>query len=312
MKYVLGIDSGGTRFRVTAATLSGEMLAAYEGPSANQYHMPKDKLILRMIENIGCCLKQFGGKPENAVYIFCGASGVDSERDQQALYDIYRNLPGFCCGVTVINDAELAHRIVTNGEGVLIISGTGSIVFAKAKDGRTVRAGGYLFSIMGDEGSGIWVSRMILREVGRHFDGASPRGILVDSVMRELSISSRDDLNRMAAHMAEMPWDVPQLGKLADDAADKGDKAAKRILLLAAKELVSILRDAVLSLRLDETEPDFQIGLWGSTLLKSQWIGAEFERLCKQAYPMCRIVRPTISAVEGAVQLAVEEAAKLG
>ncbi len=312
MKYVLGIDSGGTHFRITAASRSGETLAAYVGAPANPYHMTKEGLQARVMENVSACLALFDGKPEDAAFIVCGAAGVDSDVDYRFLYEVYSTLPGFGCPIKLMNDAELAHQIVTGGEGVLIISGTGSIAFARAKDGRTARAGGFIFSIMGDEGSGTWVSRMILREVGRYFDGASPRGVLVDSVMNQLTISTRDDLNKLAAFLVASPWDVPQLGKLADIAADQDDPAAKRILLLAAAELFAIVRDAVTALRLDETEPDFPIGLWGSTLLKSKWIGEEFTRLCRQAYPKCRMVQPTISAVEGAVRLAEEEAAKLG
>ena len=39
MKYILGVDSGGTKFLVRAMTLEGEILAEYEGVPCRHYQL---------------------------------------------------------------------------------------------------------------------------------------------------------------------------------------------------------------------------------------------------------------------------------
>ena len=38
--YVLGVDSGGTKYLVRAAAPDGTILAEYKGPSCSHYHFP--------------------------------------------------------------------------------------------------------------------------------------------------------------------------------------------------------------------------------------------------------------------------------
>ena len=45
MKYVLGIDSGGTKYLVCAAALDGTLLGCYTGAAANHYMQPYDEFV---------------------------------------------------------------------------------------------------------------------------------------------------------------------------------------------------------------------------------------------------------------------------
>ena len=156
MKYVIGIDSGGTNYRIKASALDGTVLGYFVGNEANHYHNTKEEMMKRINSHFSSLLQSFDGKKEDCEYIVCGTTGLDSPQDGEFLEACYRSLEGFHCPVRVINDAELAHYTVTGGEGVLIISGTGSIAFASDKQGNHARSGGYLFTILGDEGSGSW------------------------------------------------------------------------------------------------------------------------------------------------------------
>ncbi|MBI3287893.1 MAG: hypothetical protein HYZ74_00060, partial [Elusimicrobia bacterium] len=62
--------------------------------------------------------------------------------------------------VSVLPDFEIAHRAAFGtGPGIILVASTGSIAFARGRNGRTRRAGG-LGHWFGDEGSGYWLGRM--------------------------------------------------------------------------------------------------------------------------------------------------------
>lgn len=306
MKYVIGIDSGGTNYRVMACDLQGNTLGSYTGVPANHYNITMEEMTERVNRNIDCCLAQFGGSRADACCLVCGTTGLDSPEDERLLGDFYGNLPGFCCPVKVINDAELAHYTVTGGTGVLVISGTGSIAFGRNKAGQTARSGGWIFTILGDEGSGTWVTRAALRYVGRYLDGAVPPGPMVECVCRELNISSRHDLNTLAASAGSPPWYLPPLGKLVNEAAAQGDEAALRILKEAAGLVFAIVEDIVAALGMERTEPDFKLGVWGSNILQSAYVLNEFRALAEQRFPQAVLCLPEHTATEGAVSMALE------
>lgn len=306
MEYVIGIDSGGTNYRLKAATLNGKELASFVGKPANHYSLEKEELYTRINSGIDSLLAEFNGKREDAKFILCGTTGVDSDEDALLLNEIYSNIPGFQCPVKVINDAELAHYTVTGGSGVLVISGTGAIAYAKDRTGRTARAGGWLFTIMGDEGSGAWVSRSALRYLGRYYDGAIRRDNLISSIEKELDLHSRNDLNLLAKKMGTKPWHTPNIGYIVDQAAEKGEVAAIKLLRDAAYEVFHIVEDVVAILELDHYEPDFNLGIWGSNILKSKIMQSYFTTLVKNEYPKANIILPEKESIDGAVELALK------
>ena len=306
MQYVLGIDSGGTNYRVEAQSLAGERLGFFIGQPANHYYISPDEMSRRINASIDACLAQFGGQRTDAAAIVCGTTGLDSPEDETLLRDFYNALPGFSCPIRILNDAELAHYTVTGGLGVLVISGTGSIAFGRNKAGQTCRTGGWLFTVLGDEGSGTWVSRRTLRYLGRWLDGAVPDSELTQLVSHALAITKRDDLNKLAAQCGEKPWHVPPLGKLVNTAANAGDGAAIEILREAAVLTADLVSDAVHILKLDEIEPDFPVGAWGSNLLCSPTMMDAFRCEIATRFPQAQLLPPTRTATEGAAALARE------
>ncbi len=131
MKYVLGIDSGGTKFLVRARAMDGSLLGEYTGLPCRHYEIGKEKTLRRAEQNIASCLSLFDGKRTDCVQIAAGISGIDSDEDAAIINRIYHSLAGFSCPITCLNDAELTHYTVTGGIGALVIAGTGSIALEK-------------------------------------------------------------------------------------------------------------------------------------------------------------------------------------
>ena len=306
MNYVLGIDSGGTNYRVMAADLEGKQLGYYVGEPASIYYLNEEELLERINYNIEECLKQFSGRREDARYLVCGTTGIDCEEDAVHLLTYYQKLEGIDCPMKVINDAELAHYTVTGGKGILIISGTGSIAFGVNEKGERARVGGWPLPILGDEGSGIWVTKMALRYFARYLDQAVERGPLIQMIESETGIRTRDALIQVSVKGGKNPADFPQLGRLVNQAANEGDPYALEILIGAAEELLQIIEDIVYALGIEKTEPDFCVGVWGSNLVKSKIVLERFTELVTKRYPEARILLPQKEAIEGAVEMALD------
>ena len=305
MKYVLGIDSGGTKYLVCAAGLDGTLLASETGAAANHYMQPYDEVVALINACIDRCLARFGGRREDCAYLVSGSTGCDSDEDQQMLTRLYEGLEGFTCPVHCVNDAELAHYTATGGTGVLLIAGTGSIAFGRNPAGETRRVGGWPMSVMGDEGSGRYVDAWAMREYTRYLDGVRPRTLLMEHIERVTGVKTAKEMMDYAMAMFGPPWPTPRLGAAVSAAADEGDPRAREILDRAAACNFDLLDELARALGYT-AEDSFAVGLWGSTIVLGQYQRAQLTRLMKSAYPGAQMVIAERNAAEGAVLWALE------
>lgn len=304
MGYVLGIDSGGTKFLVRAATEDGIPLAVHSGPNCSHHGRSHEEAFHLISKNIDACLAQFGGRREECVGLVCGTTGLDSEEDGEIIASLYRSLPGLNCPLHVVNDAELAHYTVTGGVGIVLIAGTGSIAFGRKQDGKCVRIGGWLFNIMGDEGSGRYVDAWALHHLSRWMDGCRPDSWLLERIREKTGINTRKELMDYAVSMATPPWCFPELGIFVAQAARQGDVYAEAIIKRAAQWNVKLICEAarLLEMRKDET---FIVGLWGSSVVKNEVQQMILREKLLAVYPNAKIRISKIDAAEGAVRWAL-------
>ncbi len=303
MEYIIGIDSGGTYYRVQAESLDGKVLGKYVGNSASHYSLPEAEVRARINHHIDQCLAVFRGKRDECRYIVCGTTGLDTEEDGIFLNELYGNLEGFCCPIVVKNDAEIAHYTITNGTGILVISGTGSIAFGINRKGEAGRVGGWAFSIMGEEGSGTWVTRKALRYLADCFDKVAEETLLADCIKKELDIRTAKDLTDYSAFLMKNKNGKKSLGEIVDQAAEQGDKNAEKILKAAARETFTLTDHLIHTLKMQD-DPEITVGIWGSNIVRSRIHSREFERLVKEKYPQAVVKKPMEDAVDGAVRMA--------
>ena len=101
-------------------------------------------------------------------------------------------------------------------DGIVIIAGTGSIAYG-ACEGRSMRCGGWDYEL-GDEGSGGWLGKELLR------------------VRRELDITDDFEVIEFAQKNMASRSRISQLAPLVAEAARAGDASARAILEHAAQE----------------------------------------------------------------------------
>lgn len=304
VKYVLGIDSGASKYLIRACSLQGALLGEYVGEPAAHFRVSADDMALRITTSVDRCLEQFGGDRADCVTIVCGAAGVDFPGARALVSEIYRGLPGFDCPIHCVNDSEVAHYAATGGVGVIVIAGTGSIAFGRAKDGSSTSVGGWPLCIFGDEGSGAWLARKALQHLSAWFDALVPRTRLVDELLGTLSITDRSGMMDICTEIDYLRWQDPNLAAAIDRAADAGDDFAIALIEEAASATFAMGDEVVSRLGL-AADDEFRVGAWGSAIVKSDRHLRRFTERFHAKYGNVRVVVAQENAAMGACRMAL-------
>lgn len=230
---ILGIDGGGSKILVALADRSGRILHLARGGGVN----PMDNPYWR--RELDTQLAPFVQEPRlGAVAAALPAYGeVEhlSEKQREAIAQAFGGVPQ-----RLLNDVEAAHLGAFAGDaGVLLLSGTGSMAWARDSGGVSVRVGGWGDAI-GDEGSGYWIGRKALSLVSQSIDGRGEPTALADIVFEHLNIDRSDPMNALAGWvtgLANPRSGIAALSVLVDRAAQDGDTGAIILIEQAADEL---------------------------------------------------------------------------
>jgi N-acetylglucosamine kinase-like BadF-type ATPase len=129
------------------------------------------------------------------------------------------------------------------GDGINIISGTGSIGYGECQD-RTARSGGW-GETFGDEGSAYWIAVQGLNLFSRMSDGRRAKGPLYKVIRDAFRLENDLDLSGLLTGVENAGrTDIAVVSKLVAKAAELGDIQSVDIFRSAANELALIV-DAV-------------------------------------------------------------------
>jgi N-acetylglucosamine kinase-like BadF-type ATPase len=300
--HVLGIDAGGTKTVCLLADEHGAIVSEARGPGANLHaagELAVEKVLHEVIE------AAVGDRSVTPAAVCLGIAGVDREDEAQTVRAIMRRL-GYRSRAVVVNDALIALvSAAGDAPGVVIIAGTGSIVYGRNALGESARAGGWGHMI-GDEGSGYWIGREALSAVMRASDGRGPQTDLTAALLQELEIADISRLPRIVYDRAQPRMAVAALGPLVQRVSDAGDPVAARILERAAEELV--LAAGSVTSRLEMRGEAFAFHLAGSVFRLVPWLVAELSRRLAEVAPRSAVATLDAEPAMGAVRLALAEA----
>lgn len=162
MEYILGVDGGGTKTTATLYNDKMEVLGHFLGGPMNLQVVSRDK-VKEVFENM---LNHFNLEAKS-VKIGVGAAGAGRLEDVEKLKSILKDI-GFK-KYSVSSDAHIGLLAIHGkSDGMMIISGTGSIGFA-VKDSILYRKGGW-GHVLGDEGSGYFIGLSLGKKLFQSFD----------------------------------------------------------------------------------------------------------------------------------------------
>jgi len=300
--HVLGIDAGGTKTVCLLADERGMIVSEGRGPGANLLaagELGVEKVLHEVMETA------IGDRAITPAAICLGIAGVDRDDEARTVRAIMRRI-GHKSRVLVVNDALIALVAgAKDAPGIVIIAGTGSIVYGRNAGGQAARAGGWGHMI-GDEGSGYWIGREAVAAVMRAADGRGPATRLSDDILAHFSVNDVSRLPRIVYDPEVPRMRVAALGPIVEGAASEGDAVAMRILERAVDELM--LGALSVATRLEMRGDAFVFYLAGGVFRVVPSMAAVLPRRLVEVAPRCQVQLLDEEPAVGAVWLALAEA----
>jgi N-acetylglucosamine kinase-like BadF-type ATPase len=308
MDYVIGIDGGGTKTAGIALSGDGTVLGTFATGAANPHAVGFETAA----GHAAGIIDYFSGlsslKHARLRFVCLGLSGVDKphERERfQAFLKEYAEGKGLDFGIYVTNDAEIAlMSALGRNHGIIVISGTGSIVYGLTPEREHFRVGGW-GHLLGDEGSGYTIGLQALKAVMRAHDGVSPSTQLTDLVKEKLTLASVTQLKEYIYAPSIKKQNIADFAMICIQAAGGGDPVSRHIVANAAADLA----ESAAAIR--KRSPYFlqcPIAASGSVFKHSDLFRQTFEGRLQAEEGHNPIVFSEASPAEGAAKLALQMA----
>lgn len=235
MRLYLGIDGGQSSTTALIGDETGRVLGVGRAGPCNHAAASEGrrKFVAAISDSVNQAAASAGVSP--AFEAAClGLSGGPDDKDALAKETIRAER------YLITHDAYIALAGATGGEpGIIVIAGTGSMVFGRNAAGMTARAGGWGY-IFGDEGGAFDLVRQALRAILRNEEGWGPPTALRTALLEAAGARDGNHLLHLF-YTDEYPRDrVAGWAKLVDQAARAGDAVARDILGSAAQSLATM------------------------------------------------------------------------
>ncbi len=231
LRYLVGVDGGGTGTRAVLCDLQGHRLGRGEAGASSlaqgveQAWRHVSRAVAAAFEAAGIACDDPSGV---ALGIGLAGAGHPPWRD------------GFIAAAPtygrLVIDSDIRVRVLGalgGDEGLVVAAGTGTFAALQGSDGTIRRCGGWGYP-SGDEGGGAWIGLRALRMAQAAMDGRGTVGVLARSVW---AVAGDDVLRLRAWTVAAGPSAIAALAPLVFDAAQQGDRPAVDLLQQAADEL---------------------------------------------------------------------------
>ncbi|MCB8881533.1 N-acetylglucosamine kinase [Acidisoma cellulosilytica] len=238
--YVLGLDGGGTKTLLAIADRAGHVVfharAAGIGPIEN----PDWAETLRTLTQ---------SVAEYTSRIAYASFGMPSYGEMPAVSAAQEDaaLAGSGFPHCVLNDVHTAFEGAFIGQpGVLLLAGTGSMVWAEDAAGKQIRVGGWGHGF-GDEGSAFWIGQAAIAAFSHCLDGRGQDQAFADALAHRLGLPVENRADALTAWYyegADPRVKVAALARDVDGLAEQGNATAKTILTQAAIHLSLHVRGA--------------------------------------------------------------------
>ncbi len=299
----LGVDGGQSHTEAIIGDERGNVLGRGMGGASNHAEIPggRERLQTAMTDSVGAALRNANLPPIDQIVFasaHCGMTGGAIYKTE--IIDAIVKAEKLIVG----HDAPTALFGATAGEpGIVVIAGTGSVVFGINEKGETARAGGlgYLFS---DEGSGFWLAAQMIRlAVKEHDDLIEDHGILrlvLDFFRRGEIREVTDDFYNGKISRDE----IAALAETAHFAAAAGNQAIRARIFYGVGVLTESVRAAARKLNFQTAFPVAGVGgMFRADLMNEYFIASLAEKT-----PHAKFIKPRFNPAFGALLLSYKQA----
>lgn len=295
--HLLVVDGGGTKTKAVLVSSDGTILGEGKAGASN-YHVvgqdvAKDEIVTAILSAFFAAGVKIDKEVNIDIAIFALA-GIDTSQDVQKtegiVQGIIKTLSIEVVRLIVENDCLAALKGATkNKAGILLIVGTGSIVYANDGYNRIVRSGGWGHRV-GDEGSGYWIGNQAIQSIFRMCDGRGEETLLASLVLEKFGFLNIEELYNWIYSESYSIDDVAAIAALVYKAHLLGDGVSKHILDAAVAELVLLLVTVINNANIEKSEID--LILQGGVILHNTYIQKQVLKKVQQSTTQFNIVIP--------------------
>lgn len=297
--FVVGIDGGGTKTAIEIRSIEGRVYLREisDGLNINSH---SEAELRSTISNIVSYIASMEGGLNYCKRICLSTAGVSNPKAKAFFSNLFKDM-GLLCELIVVGDHESAlYGALGKGEGIILISGTGSICYGRNKEGISARAGGF-GHLIDDEGSGYAIARDILSQAVRSYDKRIPKSILYDLVLHHIGGNRVEDIVYYTYKRNSSKKEIASLAPLLLEGLKMEDEAAINICKKAAKELASLVVTVVRELHIEGGE----IALLGGILRNYEELRNMVIVILQKELPELKIVEARNDSATGAALIAL-------
>lgn len=296
MKYVIGIDAGGTKTKAVVLNKAKDIL--FEADAGYGNPVIDFEIAFNHLQEVikECLHSPFG---ERCKFIVAGIAGIEASQHRQTIKNELEKI--FQIPVILMNDAQLAfYATLHHHDGVLTISGTGSVSIGK-KGEHVAYAGGW-GHLLGDEGSAYDIAIKACKQITYEADTGSPYSPLSIALMEKLQIQEAEQLKNYIYHSPKS--DIASLSYVVDALANQNDEQSLSLLKTAGEHLAN--QTIMLINKLQLIKP-YSIGYKGSMLEKNEYVQRSFITTLKEKLEDIKMIQEADAPAIGAVFVAQEK-----
>ena len=258
-KYYLGIDGGASKTEFALADENGNILERVVLGASNPVDIGMEKCLSVLSDGIRQVCKNVYF---SQVSVFAGISGGITGNNQNIIYEFLKKF-GF---MHTSNGSDAQNAVASClgfGDGIAVISGTGSIVFSQ-KDKQLVRTGGhgYLFE---DSICGYVLGREAIKAALKHQENSGEQTLITELLKQKLECDNI--LGKLSSFYDSGKKEVASFAPIVFEAYNKNDNVAKNIIQVSVKELAKQIKTAM-----NNFESDCPIVLTGSVAANQKYI----------------------------------------
>lgn len=219
MRFLIGIDGGGTKTDFVLCDTAGRVISRVRKNGSNLNNIGFEKAIGIVKEGINELLKN--REKSGLLSLFAGFSGGTTGDNRELIHKELLRIIGDKAKVSNHSDAMSALTAgLEDKNGCVVISGTGSIGYGR-KDGKIIQVGGYGY-LLDRGGSGYDLGRDALYHALCHKDGRGKATLMTELIEKVTGnlIKALDDIYRKGkSYIASFAPVVFEAYRMGDDAA---------------------------------------------------------------------------------------------
>ncbi|MBM4166199.1 MAG: hypothetical protein FJ218_04665 [Ignavibacteria bacterium] len=309
-KYFIGIEGGGTKSTAILCNENGKIFSQTKGKATNPNVVGFEQATKVILNLISDCSKKAKCPLKEISSIAIGTAGGGNKQNQLRLKKELRKIlrRNTSAKIKVTSDAEIAvEAALGNESGIVLIAGTGSILFGKNYDSQNPNPTSQIFriggwgKIIGDEGSGFAIARDALKEVVKSFDRKIKPTELTNAALSFFNVKSVVELPSKISNTNTV---LASFAPIVIQLAKEKDFQSLFVVEFHCNELLQQLHLMFNNFHNAEKLP---LVLLGGLLENENFYSQMLKEKIKHYFPQLEIRKPKFPATHGAILISMKK-----